>query len=182
MRSIRIPAERTGALIGKDGETKKMLERTSGIRLSIDSEGGEVLFDESKPGTDQLMALKLMDVLKAVGRGFNPDRAARLFADDEYLEVIDLKGAAGDRPNQVGRVRGRLIGTGGKTRRIIEDLTGCYVSVYGNTVALIGDSVSLPVAKHAIELILNGSEHSTVYRYLESQRPRLKIAEMGFDL
>jgi len=181
MRSVRIPADRVGTLIGKNGETKKLLEKISGIRLDIDAEG-EVLFNEEAKGVDPLMALKIMDVIKAIGRGFNPDRAMRLFEDDEYFEAIDLKDVAGDKPNQLGRVRGRLIGTAGKTRRIIEDLTGCYMSVYGNTVALIGNSVSLPVAKHAVELILGGSEHATVYHYLESQRPRLRIAEMGFDL
>ena len=181
MRSVRIPSDRVGTLIGKNGETKKLLEKMSGIRLSVDTEG-EVLFNEEAKGTDPLMALKIMDVIKAIGRGFNPDKALRLFEDDEYFETFDLKEAAGDKPNQLGRVRGRLIGAGGKTRQIIEDLTGCYMSVYGNTVSLIGNSVSLPVAKHAVELILNGSEHATVYHYLESQRPRLRIAEMGFDL
>ncbi|MCL1810967.1 MAG: KH domain-containing protein [Methanomassiliicoccaceae archaeon] len=181
MRSVRIPGDRVGTLIGKNGETKKMIERMSGIKLDIDTEG-EVIFNEEAEGTDPLMALKIIDVIRAIGRGFNPERAVRLFEDDEYFEAFDLKEVAGDRPNQLGRVRGRLIGAEGKTRRIIEELTGCYMSVYGNTVSLIGNSVSLPVAKHAVELILNGSEHATVYHYLESQRPRLRIAEMGFDL
>ena len=123
-----------------------------------------------------------MDVVKAVGRGFNPDKAMRLFEDDEYLEVVDLKEFIGERSGQMHRVRGRLIGKDGKTRRIIEDLTGVDMVIYGNTVGLIGNSISLPVAKHAVELILQGSEHATVYHYLESQRPRLRIAEMGFDL
>lgn len=181
MRSVRIPSDRVGTLIGTKGETKRMIEKISGIRLKIDTEG-EVLFNEEKEGTDPLMALKMIDVIKAVGRGFNPDKAIRLFEDDEYIELIDLKEVVGDRSNQLARIRGRLIGRDGKTRRIIEELTGCYMSVYGNTISLIGNSVSLPVAKHAVELILNGSEHATVYHYLESQRPRLRIAEMGFDL
>jgi ribosomal RNA assembly protein len=182
MRTIRIPADRVGILIGKDGETKLLIEKRTGIRLHIDTEG-EVIFDENAKGVDPLMALKIMDVIKAIGRGFNPTKALELLDDnDGYLETIDLKEIAGDRPNQLARIRGRLIGTDGKTRNIIEELTGCYMSVYGNTVSLIGNSVSLPVAKHAIELILNGSEHSTVYHYLESQRPRLRISEMGFDL
>lgn len=181
MRSIRIPQDRVGTIIGTKGETKKMLQRISGIKIDVDTEG-EVLIHDDDETADPLMALKIIDVIKAIGRGFAPDRATRLFDDDEYLEVVDLKEFVGGRNNQLSRIRGRIIGKDGKTRQIIEDLTGVYVTIYGNTVALIGNSVSLPVAKHAVELLLNGSEHATVYHYLESQRPRLRIAEMGFDL
>ncbi|MBO4568980.1 MAG: RNA-processing protein [Candidatus Methanomethylophilaceae archaeon] len=182
MRSVRIPADRVGTLIGKKGETKKALQEISGVKIDINTEDGEVTIHDDVELEDPVMALKIIDVVKAVGRGFNPDKAIRLFGDDEYLEVVDIKEFVGDRSSQVPRVRGRLIGKDGKTRRIIEELTGCDMVVYGNTVSLIGNSVSLPVAKHAVELILRGSEHATVYRYLESQRPMLRIAEMGFDL
>jgi ribosomal RNA assembly protein len=181
MRSIRIPQDRVGTLIGAKGETKKMLQKISGIKLDIDTEGEVIIHDEAE-GADPLMALKILDVVKAVGRGFSPEKACRLFDDDEYLEIVDLKEFVGDKSNQLARIRGRLIGKDGKTRAIIEDLTKCNMTIYGNTVSLIGSSISLPVAKHAIELILNGSEHSTVYHYLENQRPRLRISEMGFDL
>ena len=181
MRSIRIPQDRVGTIIGTKGETKKMLQRISGIKIDVDTEGKVTIYDDAETA-DPLMALKIIDVVKAIGRGFAPDRATRLFDDDEYLEVVDLKEFVGGRNNQLSRIRGRIIGKDGKTRQIIEDLTGVYVTIYGNTVALIGNSVSLPVAKHAVELLLNGSEHATVYHYLESQRPRLRIAEMGFDL
>lgn len=182
MRSIRIPADRVGTLIGKKGEIKKTLQDISGIKIDINTEEGEIVLHDDVELKDPLKALQLMDVVKAVGRGFNPDKAMRLFEDDEYLEVVDLKEFIGERSGQMHRVRGRLIGKDGKTRRIIEDLTGVDMVIYGNTVGLIGNSISLPVAKHAVELILQGSEHATVYHYLESQRPRLRIAEMGFDL
>ena len=180
MRSIRVPGDRIGTLIGKNGETKKMLQKRSGVKIDIDTEEGEVIIHDDVQLEDPVMALKILDVIKAVGRGFNPEKAMRLFEDDEYLEIVDLKEFCGS--GQTSRVRGRLIGRGGKTRQIIEDLTGCDMIIYGNTVGLIGNSISLPVAKHAVELILNGSEHATVYHYLESQRPRLRIAEMGFDI
>ena len=32
----------------------------------------------------------------------------------------------------------------------------------------------------AVEMLLRGSEHKTVYRFLERKRASLKIAEMGF--
>jgi len=180
MRSVRIPGDRVGTLIGNKGETKRMLIRMTGVKIDIDSEGEVMIHDDN--AKDPLMALKLMDVIRAVGRGFSPERAMKLFQDDEYFEVIDLKEFVGSRTNQLSRIRGRIIGQNGKTRRLIEDLAGVSMSIYGNTVALIGSSAGLPVAKHAIELLLNGSEHSTVYRYLEGQRPRLRIAEMGFDI
>lgn len=180
MRSIRIPGDRVGTLIGSKGETKRMLIRTAGVKIEIDGEGEVIIYDDN--AKDPLMVLKLMDVIRAVGRGFSPERAMKLFEDDEYFEVIDLKEFVGSRTNQLSRIRGRIIGQNGKTRTLIEDLAGVSMSIYGNTVALIGSSVGLPVAKHAIEMLLNGSEHSTVYRYLENQRPRLRIAEMGFDI
>lgn len=180
MRSIRVPGDRIGTLIGKNGETKKLLQRMSGVKIDIDTEEGEVIIHDDVELDDPIIALKILDVIKAVGRGFNPEKAMRLFDDDEYLEIIDLKEFCGS--GQISRVRGRLIGRDGKTRRIIEDLTGCDMIIYGNTVGLIGNSVSMPVAKHAVELLLNGSEHATVYHYLESQRPMLRITEMGFDL
>ena len=180
MRSVRIPNDRVGIIIGHKGETKRMLSKITGIKIDVDTEGEVMIHDDN--AKDPLMALKLLDVVKAIGRGFSPERAMKLFDDDdEYLEVIDLKEFVTGRPNQLSRIRGRIIGHNGKTREIIEDLAGVNLSIYGNTVALIGSSVSLPVAKQAIEMLLNGSEHSTVYRYLEVQRPRLRIAEMGFD-
>ena len=182
MRSVKIPQDRVGVLIGPKGATKRIIQKTAGIKLDIDAEEGDVLIHEEREGTDPLKALQIMDVIRAIGRGFSPEQAMRLFEDDEYLEVIDLKVVVGSKSNQLTRIRGRLIGEKGKTRKIIEDLTGVSMVIYGNTVGLIGNSISLPVARHAVELILNGSEHATVYHYLESQRPRLRIAEMGFDL
>ena len=182
MRSIKIPEDRVGALVGKDGASKKLIEERTGIKLSIDREG-EVVWNDNAEGVEPIMALKIIDVVKAIGRGFNPDKALKLLDDDDmYFESIDIKDVIGDRQNQVVRARGRLIGKDGKTRKLIEDLADVYMSVYGNTVSVIGNTLSLPIAKNAIEMLLHGSEHSTVYHYLESQRPKLRIAEMGFDL
>lgn len=182
LRSTRIPQDRIGAFVGKNGGSKKALEERTHMKFDIDKEG-EVTWNDEGEGVDPLDALRAMDVVRAIARGFSHDKAMRLFDDDDmYLESINIKEAVGDRQSQVQRARGRIIGREGKTRRIIEDLADVYVSVYGNTVSIIGNSVGLPVAKHAIGMLLSGSEHATVYHYLESQRPRLRIAEMGFDL
>ncbi|MCQ2056083.1 MAG: KH domain-containing protein [archaeon] len=179
MQSIRIPQDRIGVIIGTKGQTKEILQKASGVRFSVDSEG-EVLIHDNE--ANPLSVLKIVDVIKAIGRGFAPSRAMKLFNDDEYLEIINLKEFAGKKSDRLLTVRGRVIGKDGKTRQIIESLTGVYITVYGNTIGFIGNIFNLPIAKHAVELILNGSEHATVYRYLENQRPRVKVNEMGFDL
>lgn len=179
MRIIRIPKERVGALIGKEGETKKFIEERTKVVLSIDSEG-EVVIDESG-AEDPVMPLKVADIVKAIGRGFSPHRAFRLLDDSEYLETIDIRDYVGKKINHVVRMRARIIGTHGKTRRIIEDLTGASLSIYGSTVSIIANDLQLPIARTAIDMILRGSEHATVYRYLERCRPRLRMGEMGFE-
>lgn len=74
MRSIRVPADRVGTLIGKNGETKKVLQNISGIKLDIDTEEGEVIVHDDVELEDPVMALKILDVIKAVGRGSTPRR------------------------------------------------------------------------------------------------------------
>ncbi len=181
MKVVKVPKERVGALIGQGGETKRYLEERTGLRIDVDAEEGEVSFDEMK-AEDPLLPLKVIDIVRAIGRGFAPQKAFRRLEDDEYLEIMNIDNYVGKGSNQLARMRARVIGSGGKTRRIIEDLVGVHVSVYGDTVSIIGNSVQMPVARTAVDMLLSGSEHATVYRYLERKRAELRIAEMGFEL
>ena len=38
MRSIRIPQDRIGAIIGPKGATKRMIQKISGVTIDIDNE------------------------------------------------------------------------------------------------------------------------------------------------
>ena len=177
---LRIPKDRVGALIGKEGASKKVIEERSGVKLMIDSEDGEVEIDYSH-ADDPAMALIIENVVKAIGRGFSPAHAVELFEEDRVLEVIDIRDYVGKKPNHVTRVKARLIGSKGKTRRIIEELTGTHISVFGNTVAIIGGTVQVSVAGRALDMLMTGSEHSTVYHFLEGNRDIIRAVEMGFD-
>src|SRR5207244_2887267 len=135
MLYARIPAERLGVLIGPEGVTKQRLQQSTGTRIAVDSVSGEVTIEAG--ASDPVLALKARDIVQAMARGFSEDRAFRLLDEDAYLEVLDIKDFAHSR-NRVAQIRARLIGTRGKTRRIIEELTGVDVSVWGHTVALSG--------------------------------------------
>ncbi len=171
-----IPKSRIGVLIGKDGETRESIEKSTGVKLTIDSESGEVEIDDTN--ADPFLALKAEDVVKAIGRGFSPKRAFRLFEEDVIMEIIDLKDYYGKRENRIRIARGRIIGTNGKARRTIEDFTGTYISVFGNTVAIIGSYEGMEIARKSIEMILQGSKHSTIYRFLAEKRREMKFSSL----
>jgi len=179
MSMLRIPEDRVGALIGKNGETKKTIEERTETALKVDPDGEVRIYNRSSD--DPLVVMTVTDLVRAIGRGFSPERAMRLLEEDEYLELIDIKDYVGKKSSHLVRMRARVIGTRGKTRVLMEELTGAYISVYGTTVAIIGNSVQMPITRIAVDMLLRGSEHSTVYRYLERQRATLRIAEMGFD-
>lgn len=179
MRYVRIPAERVGAVIGPEGATRKFLEERLGIRVHVDSTENEVQIDDSNP-RDPVGPLKAEDIVRAIARGFSPEHAFKLLAEDFYLEIIDLHDYVGKDREGIRRVSARVIGSEGKTRRIIEELSGALMSVYGHTVSLIGDTDSLAIAKSAVDMILEGSEHAQVYRFLEGKRRAFKRSRLEF--
>jgi ribosomal RNA assembly protein len=62
----------------------------------------------------------------------------------------------------------------GKTRRTVEELTDTSVSVYGHTIGIIGNIEEVQAAREAIQMLIDGSLHSTVYRFLHRKRRELK--------
>ncbi len=171
---VRIPKDRIGVLIGKKGSTKAMIEELTGAEIIVDSGTGEVLIRFPEVPEDPLMPMKLESVIRAIGRGFNPEIALKLLQDDYVLEVIDIRRFVGARKNALRRMRGRLIGERGKARSYIEGRTNTHISVYGHTVSIIGRTYDVVAAREAVFSLLEGSMHSTAYRAMEK-----KIAEMS---
>jgi ribosomal RNA assembly protein len=173
---VRIPVERVGAVIGKEGGTKRFLENEMGVTLRVDSKEGLVTVKSDRAlKTDPFSATR---VIEAIGRGFSPQRARRLLDEGTALEVIDLRDYAGRSVNSLERIRGRVIGLKGKSRRVIEELTGCHLSVYGRTVAIIGEASEVQLASEAVRSLATGSQHKTVYNSLQKARTKRKMERM----
>ena len=170
---IRIPTDRIGALIGKSGNTKKLIEKKCSVSLDIDSEGGEVMITTKKL-TDDIEPFKAVEIVSAIGRGFSPENAMRLLSGENSLHIIDLREFAGKSPDQIERVKGRIIGECGTARLNIESLTNALITVYGRTVAIIGEPNQLRLAVDAISSLSSGSMHGPAYSKLESARRREK--------
>ena len=69
---VKIPKERVGVIIGPKGETKKFIEDKTACQLDIDSESGKI--DVTCEG-DSLKEFRILETLKAIGRGFSPEKA-----------------------------------------------------------------------------------------------------------
>jgi ribosomal RNA assembly protein len=176
--TLKIPRERIGALIGKGGRVKQQIEKRCGVEIEIDSETGDAIISGSKP-VDQMEAFRAVEVMTAISRGFSPERAYHLFDDEEVVfQQMDLHDYAGKSPNALERIKGRIIGEGGKARRMIEELSGTYISVYGHTVAFIGNYGEVKRATDAIAMLAKGSMHKSVYTMLQKARRRDKIDRM----
>ncbi|UCG45213.1 MAG: RNA-processing protein [Candidatus Bathyarchaeota archaeon] len=172
---VRIPRERIGALLGPDGSVKAFIEKKLSATLAVDSQTGDVKIALSSAAQDPSLLFRAKEVITAIGRGFSPDHASRLIWDDEAtLTVIDLREIIGKSLSDMKRLKGRVIGKEGKTRRILEELTEAGISVFGHTVSIIGDIEQTEIAKEAILMFLRGSQHRTVYRFLHRKRRGLK--------
>lgn len=176
-QSIRVSSDRLGALVGKQGKVKKWLEESCDVILEIDSESGEVRviggadLEKSDP-------LKAIQILNAIARGFSPERASRLMKEENILDIIDLRQYAGRSKSSLERIKGRLIGDKGKARRVIEELTGTYVSIYGHTVSTIGTAGQIRHAQQAVGMLASGSPHKAVYGLLQKKRTEAKLERL----
>jgi ribosomal RNA assembly protein len=165
----RVPDDRIGAVIGPGGRTKREIAARTSTEIEVDTSEGEVRMTGAD--ADPTGVLKARDIVIAIARGFSPARALRLLKENTFLVVVDIKFTTGHREKAaLRRIRARAIGTRGKARSRIEELSGCSMSVYGSTVALIGEEDQLERASRAVELLLKGSEHSAVFHYLARAR------------
>ena len=172
MQIIKIPSARVSALLGKSGETKDYLEQRMKVTLTVDSEGEVVISGEP---LDEFIG---KDIVKAIGRGFEPAVALKLLSDGYGLKIIDLRDYA-DSEKAIHRILGRIIGEKGRTKEIIREEVGAYVAIWGHTVAVISELETLDYALTAVFKLIEGANHATVYGYLEKCRRKIKEAEIS---
>jgi len=162
---------------------KSRIEKTFKVNLIIESESGNVEIVLTTDQPDVSIIFIVANIVKAIGRGFSPERALLLANEDFDLSIVDLEEHVGPSRSAQDRVKGRIIGKEGKSRALIEELTETQMSVYGSTVALIGNVESLPAATEAVMMLIRGKFHKTVYNYLFAYRrqPKKDRGEIWYD-
>ncbi len=172
MQIVKIPSERVKTLLGTSGETKDYLEQRMQVTLTVESEGEVVISGES---IDEFIA---KDIVKAVGRGFDPSIALKLLSDSYGFKLIDLRDYESS-PKAIHRIMGRVIGEKGRTKEIIKEEVEADIACYGHTVGVISKLEMLDYALNAIFKLIEGSPHANVYAYLEKCRRKIKEDEIS---
>lgn len=146
-----------------------------GLNLEFNPKDLTVEFESEDP----FVELKAKDVITALSIGGVPYKEAlRLFSDEFILKVIDIGEFANDKEKDIHRILARIIGTNGKTKRIIEQTTEASMTITGSSIYLVGTIESVGLASEAIEAVIRGAPHRKVYRLLEAGRRKVKEERM----
>jgi len=156
---INIPENRVSILIGEKGKTKRLIEKLTKSKLNISNKGNVTILSEN---------LKTRDIVEAIGRGFNPKIALKLVSEDIIFDLVEINDFSKNKLRQ-SSLRSRVIGRNGSAKKMIETRTNTDIAVFGKTVAFIGKVEDVYLARRTIELILQGSQHGSVYRWLKDQ-------------
>lgn len=169
MRVVSVSKNGVGALLKNGERALKDIEKTGGVKLAV---GDDSVTVEGEPEKEWVVE----KVLEALSYGFHPKKALRLFSDDFFLETIDLGAAL--RGKGVERYKARIIGTRGRAKRTIEELSGASLAVGADSVAVLGRFDEIHAAKEAVLRLLEGATHSTVYGFMERLARNKKRSEM----
>ncbi len=139
----------------------------SKIKIKIGFSGNRIIIKGEE--VNEYLADK---ILRAVDFGFEIEDALLLKNSDYILEFIDIKGHT--RRKNLKDVRARLIGTKGKAKNAIQELTGAIIVISDNQVGVIVGSDHLDAVIQGIILLVQGSKHGNVFSYLEKQNAEMR--------
>ncbi len=155
MQIIRIPSERIKYI----REHKNRLERELGLKINIRDNAVELF---SEDGYTEYLSI---DIIKALGLGFDLDDVLKLKDPEYVLVIVDLDEIL---PNEktITRQLGRVIGTRGIAKRTFENEGNVKIRIVDHSIGILGLRHDVEVIKRAILKLVSGSKHSTVMRYI----------------
>ncbi|MFW5704723.1 MAG: KH domain-containing protein [Nanoarchaeota archaeon] len=169
IESYFLEKERIPVFIGKSGSQKREFERKFDAKINVNSESGEVKI-ECEDGANVFV---LGNIITAVNLGHSPESAILLEDENVVIDSIDVKDYVKDH-NRLKVVMGRIIGKNGSTRKVIEEITKCAVSVKDHYVSFIGPFENIHLIHEAVEMLIKGASHKTLYNFLERNKVNME--------
>ncbi len=165
---LSIPKERISTLLGRKGEIKETIEKLLNVRINVLSKGNDVEGIIIDGGFNLDSILRARDIVTAIGYGLNPHHALKLIEDDYIVLFVNISDQA-PTVRDLKRIKGRIIGENGKSKRNIEELTKTFIAVddINNAVVIVGKYENAMLARDAIIKLINGVEHRSVYKFIK---------------
>ena len=151
---------------------KKLLEKIKQHGVTFEVDGNMVYVS----GKSALEVMSAKNVVNAFNRGFDAAIASLLLDDDYDLVIISLRDYSNSEKRAM-QLKGRVIGTRGMIKQRLMKETSCYINVYGKTISIIGQIQNISIAQAAIEMILNGAKHDSVF--ISIDRKKLEAYQNG---
>jgi ribosomal RNA assembly protein len=146
------------------GRNKKMLEKKLGV--TIKTFQGKVMIEGSAEDI-----YDAEQVFQALDFGFSLQRALLLKEEDFVFQKVHIHEHT--KRNLVD-VKARLIGTKGKTKRVLSQLSDCEIMIKEGEVGVIGYVEDVEDTVVAIINIIKGSKQSNMYKFLEKRGKQKK--------
>lgn len=160
---VLIPEERMKILRERKLVYNRKLRNFFDVKISMNEE-------VEIEGVDPIAVMRTREIIKAFGRGFDFEDALDMADEDYILYIVTMTDFAGKSRNRQIVLKGRVIGSEGKAKNIIEKYSGAKIAVYGKTVSIIGKWENVRLAREAVEQLLRGAKHTTVFKMLEERK------------
>ncbi len=162
---VNVDEDRIGAVIGTKHSVIRRIESALKVRVKVKRGKGEVLILSSRENIDNVLKAKM--IIEAIANGIPSTYALDALEKADYiLEIINIDDYARGKKD-LRRIKSRIIGRGGRIKRIIEDELNVNISIRGKKVAILGKYTNVQAAKDAIISICRGSKHGRVLKKIE---------------
>jgi ribosomal RNA assembly protein len=152
-------------------ENKNKLEKALGVKIT---NIGKNLFVDG-PAEKEFVAL---EVIESIELGFSVHKALLLTEEENILQIINIKDVT--KKKNLKEIKARIIGTNGKTLKVLNELTDCQISVSDSKVGLIGDAEYIEEGVNAVKSLILGSKQGNVYTRLEREKKKKRLGISGF--
>jgi ribosomal RNA assembly protein len=142
-------------------KAKKILEKELDVKFTFQGRELTIVGNAEKEYSAE-------KVVEALNFGFTMEAALMIKEEELIFEILNIKDYT--KRNDLERIRGRIIGTGGKTKKTLINLTECFIEIKENKVGIIGHPENMENATQAIVSLIKGAKQANVYAYLEHHR------------
>ncbi len=153
----------------------KILEDPSLVSSICERLGCEISLRDGKElviSGDPYDEYNARNVMQAFARGFGIDTAYKLLSDDYFFKSIDL-GSLFSKKERIQRIKARIIGREGRAKEYMQSISGAEMSVYGDTVSVIGTVDELKIISAALDILIEGGTHKKAYVVMEKTKRNL---------